>query len=159
MTTTRQAPETGRELTIRERRKRLGINGREAAKRAGITHATLVKMEQETDAGADLAAIKTTSVSRRKVLGMLEREEQERKRLAAQLLEEGMRNGKLITRDVTNRIKAGEMSEAAGMIASATLMATYAEQLADLDPDAASLAESYLEAVRRNMVGTPGEEN
>jgi len=104
-------------------------------------------MEQDERRADDITSIKTSQTSRRKVVAALDREEQEREELRRRLLDEAMSTGKRITRDVTARVKTGEMSETAALIASADAVNAYAVQLAKLDPEAAEEAAAYIKHV------------
>jgi DNA-binding XRE family transcriptional regulator len=133
--------------TVRERREALGMSQRALSKAAKISRPTLVQMEQDERRADDITSIKTSQTSRRKVVAALDREEQEREELRRRLLDEAMSTGKRITRDVTARVKTGEMSETAALIASADAVNAYAVQLAKLDPEAAEEAAAYIKHV------------
>ncbi len=159
-TATSQGTEQGsKRLTIREHREGLGWSQSTLAKITGLSRPTIIQIEREDGQPHDITAIRSSQSSRMKVVKALDEEDRKRSEQVKKLLDEAMRDGKIITKDVTKRVKAGEMSETGAMLASAAMMHTYAAQIGELDPAAANEAQEYLDKVVSTVVRKKAEEN
>lgn len=133
--------------TVRERREAMGISQRDFALMADVSRQTLIQVERDLERGVDPMDIKSGINSRRKVVAALGKEEERRRDLIGQLLDEGKKNVARVVQDTQRKRAAGEMSETAATIAYGRAMTDYADALADLDPAADKVAREYLEEI------------
>ncbi len=156
MDTTSQAPpETKTQPTIKERRTQLGMTIRGAAKRAGVTHPTLMRIEEEAETGADMATIKSSHSSRRKVLEMLDREERERD-------EFGIRAHNAVAKvvsDLEDLVDTGAISPAGMVLSLAAALEHYRPAIEKRDAHAVKEANMYSESVLRGRIQGRAERN